>query len=222
MSIANKLIEIAENMKKLFNGKLDKVSNITSNNQAYVKSYNGSQSMVDINHAPSPWKIASYDGSGGLHTIDPVAPDQCVNLRYFNAHSGGGWEELNVSGDLLGESGTLNFDYTLQGHLINLVIEADYHRFSDWDDKNSTVFGPVSFRLPGRNLKGMTATVNGITSDTEITNQKIELSSDYYGDIGFSNAPIHYDITYDGSMNYYTPEFHIYYQDLGQSFTVNP
>ena len=201
--------------------KLDKVSTTTSSNMVYVKSYTGAQSMVEYTQTPTPWRIVSYNGQGNVKTEAPVDDKDCVNLAYFTANAGG-WQKLEFENNIAGENGILNFDSPLQGHLINLVIEVDYHRFSDWSNKNSTVFGPVSFRLPGRNLKPMSATVNGNTSDTEILNQKIELSSSYYGDIGFSYAPIQYRITKDGSMDYYTPEFHVYYQDLGPSFTVNP
>lgn len=203
--------------------KLDKVTTPTSSNQVYVKSFTGAQAMVEYTQTPTPWKIASYDANSRLKTEAPVNDKDCVNLAYLNANSGGGWKELYTDpGMLTSQSGVFNFDSPLQGHLINLMIEVDYHRFSDWSDKNSTVFGPVSFRLPGRNLKPMSATVNGNTSDTEITNQKIELSSSYYGDINFSYAPVNFRIIKDGSMDYYTPEYHVYYQDLGQSFTLYP
>lgn len=62
--------------------KLDKVSTPTSNNQAYVKSYNGTQSMVDISQTPSAWKLASYDGQGNLKTNTPLADNDCVTKGY--------------------------------------------------------------------------------------------------------------------------------------------
>lgn len=192
----------------------------------YIRDHLGVDSYRTLSAAPSGGAIPVYNRSstnqGVLKTGTPEADNDCVNLAYFNANSGGGWKKLGFDNNFAGESGSLNFDTSLQGHLINLMIEFDYHRFSDWNDKNSTVFGPIAFRLPDRNLKGMSATVNGFTSDTEITNQKIELSSSYYGDIGFSYAPVSYRIIKDGSMDYYTPEVHVYYQDLGPSFTVFP
>ena len=199
-----------------------------SGSLVYIRDHLGVDSYRTLSANPLGGAIPVYNRSstnqGVLKTGTPEADNDCVNLAYFSANAGGShWTELSIDqGMSNSQSGVFNFPTEVQGHLINLMIEVDYHRFSDWSDKNSTVFGPVSFRLPGRNLKGMSATVNGNTSDTEILNQKIELSSSYYGDIGFSYAPIQYRITKDGSMDYYTPEFHVYYQDLGPSFTVNP
>ena len=62
--------------------KLDKVTITTPNNQVYVKSYNGAQSMVDISPVPAVWQIPSYDGQGRLKTNQPIEDNDCVNKGY--------------------------------------------------------------------------------------------------------------------------------------------
>jgi hypothetical protein len=64
--------------------KLDKRTETTSNNQAYVKSYNGSQSLVDINQSPSPWKIACYNGDSCLSTNYPTEDGHCASKSYVD------------------------------------------------------------------------------------------------------------------------------------------
>ena len=199
-----------------------------SGSLVYIRDHLGVDGYRTLSAIPSGGAIPVYNRSstnqGVLKTGTPEADNDCVNLAYFNANAGGShWTELSIDqGMSNSQSGVFNFPTEVQGHLVNIVIEVDYHRFSDWSDKNSTVFGPFGFRMPGRAVKGMSAVINGNTSDTEILNQKIELSSSYYGDINFSYAPVNFRITKDSGMDYYTPEYHVYYQDLGPSFTVYP
>lgn len=79
--------------------KLDKISAPTSNNQAYVKSYNGAQSLVDISQTPSAWKIASYDGEGRLKTQYPDNDFDCANKGYVDYSQDWGSQEIEIDFD---------------------------------------------------------------------------------------------------------------------------
>lgn len=200
--------------------KLDKVSTASGFNQAYVKGYTGAQTMTDISQTPKNWSLPSYDGNGCLKTNTPEANTDCANKAYVDAKAGGGWQIIRYEG--FTQDGQIALPTSLQGHHINLMAAVDYHRFSDWNERHTAMFGPTPWRLEGPELPALAITVNGITDDTELTNPKIQLSGDAYGNLSFNFANVNFRITTDGGMDLYNPEITFYYQDLGPSFVKYP
>lgn len=200
--------------------KLDKITTPSGHNMAYIKGFTGTQSMLEISQTPMAWKIASYDGEGNLKTAIPEEATDCVNLEYFNANAGGGWKSIKVTDAT--QTGSFYLPTELQGHYLNIIITVDYHNFIDWNEKHTVMHGPSAWRVEGKNLPFLAKTLDGFSDDPEVTTPSIELSGAAYGDISFTGAHIWFHAYTGSTMDYYTPEYTLYYQDLGPSFVAYP
>lgn len=107
-------------------GKLDKVTDATANNQAYIKKTDGTQSMQDISAAVSANTLALRDANGRLKVATGVANDDAVNFKQLNDAIEAGTDGLEHTDNKVTEiTNSSDVQYPTTGAVIKYVKVKD-------------------------------------------------------------------------------------------------